>query len=166
MTFRYVPLTSYEILSVNWPFNKQRFATESEQMSGRGGDEGRAKSSNQFEYNTRGFNRNHRQSVGVRGCPKVRGANKREEARRREEESKGTERIKNRWKKVDAEGENKQETEKELEKKEAKNERRDEERTEGRMNDVGGGGRPGIRMQIDVVTHDATARESHTKSRA
>jgi len=44
---------------------------------------------NQFEYNTNGFNRNHRRFVGVRGCPKVRGANKRDEtATRREKEIK------------------------------------------------------------------------------
>lgn len=42
-------------------------------------------SSNQFEYNTNGFNRNHRRFVRVRGCPKARGANKRDEAATRRE---------------------------------------------------------------------------------
>jgi len=123
--------------SVNGSFNKR----QNDQMSGRKNDaaktsgcRGRERESlNQFEYNTNGFNRNHRRFVGVRGCPKVRGANKRDEAAmRREKEIK----EKFNWRKrLDAKRKRRKRGRKK--RKKAKNKRQDKvEAGEGRMDEV------------------------------
>lgn len=70
-----------KLLRLNGFFNERQSGRMRERRGRRRADVkvGR-ESSNQFEYNTNGFNRNHRRFVRVRGCPNVRGANKRDVA--------------------------------------------------------------------------------------
>lgn len=86
-------------------------------------------------------------------CPKVRSANKRDE-RKREIKIRADQTVlqpcPRRWTKERQTG--KEET------KYRRGRRRDKRKKNGEED-------PGTRMQIDAVTHDATARESHTKSR-
>lgn len=91
--------------------------------------------------------------MGVRGCPKVRGANK------RDEERKGN---KGETYPTGGKGWTRKEKEKKGGRKKTKNKGRDKMGVDGgRMDEVEE--RPRIRMQIDVIAHDATAHESHTK---
>lgn len=135
------------------------------ETSGEGGRE----SSGQFEYNTSadliGTGEKKIEKERERGEGKVGTAFARvsesakcKQKRREKERNKDQERIKPSSNRVHVAGQKRQ-TGKEETKYRRRRRRRDKRKKKKRRR------RPGTRMQIDAVTHDATARKSHTKSR-